>query len=407
MKSTCPRTRILTIFFLSILFLATVSFAQSELVLNKTGDHNVNDNITCFDYYNGSIYLALESNRYLPILSYPNLESSQRVSEDFNINCVNTMSDGRVLYITKRAVYQTLPTVGEIFEFNNIQEIRDYKGGFLVLTGYNKIYGIDKNGNMTLGLPFEYRIHNFTGIGTDGTYVYVSDNESRIFVLDSKFNIKKTINISCTCPIKNLYVYGKGGDVEILLTTEDGVDLIRDDTEYDAYEGDMDRCILINYGSVMCSKGTYLDFFSIANVSDKVEKYKNLSLSIENILENSTNCSYAVWAAEQLNRSKSINDIDEALKVIYNISLSNLQTEDCVKKAPPVAEQNITKNETVERNTTPGTKNGTGAVSTASQAQATALPLLAVLIIAVIIAAAAYFLLNRKKKNGGYSRFNK
>jgi hypothetical protein len=167
----------------------------------------------------------------------------------------------------------------------------------------------------------------------------------------------------------------------------------------------MDRCILVDYSKVICSKGKYLDFFNITNVSDKIGKYNNVSTSIEEILRNSTNCSYAVWVSEQLNRSRSINDVDEALKAVYNISVSGLLADDCVKKAPVVV-QNAT-NETVERNTTAGTKNKTGAVSTASQAQTADLPLLAILIIAVIIAAAAYFLLNRKKKNGGYSRFNK
>jgi hypothetical protein len=377
-------------------------------LLIKTGDHNVNDNITCFDYYNGTIYMALESNRYLPMLSYPDLESSQRVSEDFNINCVNAMSDGRVLYITKRAVYQTLPTVGEIFEFNNIQEIRDYKEGYVLLTGYSSIYGIDKQGNMNLGLPFEFRLHNFTGIGTDGTFVYASDNESQILVLDGKFSIRKTINISCSCPIRNLNVYGKGGDAEILLTAADGIHLIRDDAEYLLSENSMDRCILPDYDSVMCSKGTYLSFFNITNVSDKILKYRNVSSSIARILENSTNCSYAIWVQEQLSRSGSINDVDEALRVIYNISIPGLQSEDCVKKAP-AAEQNATKNETaVSPNATTGSKNGTGAAPAASQAQATDLPLLAILIIAVIIAAAAYFLLSKKKKDsGGYARFSK
>jgi hypothetical protein len=168
----------------------------------------------------------------------------------------------------------------------------------------------------------------------------------------------------------------------------------------------MDRCILSGYDNVMCSKGTYMDFFSIMDVSGKIEKYDNVSFSIEKILANSTNCSYAIWASEQLNRSRSINEIDEALKVIYNISVSDLLAEDCVKKAPPVIVQNET-NETVASNTTTGTKNGTGAVSTQSNIQATEMPLLAILVIAVIIAAAAYFIFSRKKKDSGYSRFNK
>jgi hypothetical protein len=216
------------------------------------------------------------------------------------------------------------------------------------------------------------------------------------------------MNISCTCPIRNLYVYGKGGDADILLTSEDGIYLIRDDTEYLLSDNIMDRCILVNHSSVMCSKGKYLNFFNITNVSGKIEKYNGISLPIEAVLANSTNCTYAAWVSEQLNRSISTNDIEEALRIVQNISVSELLSEDCVKKAIEAVPLQNTTDGTISLNTTTGGKNGTGNIVTQAQGQIAEFPLLAIIIIAILIAAVAYLLLKRKKpRESGYSRSSK
>jgi len=390
--------------------LSAISFAHSALAANRTGDYSTNDNITCFDYHNGTIYMALESDRYLPVLSYPNLEASRRVSQDFNINCVNAMSDGRVLYITKRAVYQTLPTVGEIFKFYDIQEIRDYKDGYIVLTGYNKLYGIDRHGNMTLGLPFEYRSQNFTGIGTDGDRVYASDADSRILVLDGSFKTLETINISCSCPIKNIYVYGSGGSLEILVTAEDGVYLIRDGKEYLLFREGMDRCLFANYTDMICSRGARLVFFNIVDVSDKLEEYGNEFSLVEVMLAKSENCTYAQWAIEQLEMSKSARDIDGALAIVRNISFDKFLEDDCLKKAPADAEPQPEPEggaETAGDGTATGSKNGANGLDTQAQAQIGEFPLLAVIVVAIVIAAAAYLILRLRGRAATRQRYGK
>ncbi len=394
MQSACRKTRIWTTFFLSVVIVFTLLHAQPEYVLNEVAAYNTNLSLSCFDWYNGTVYFSVNTSAmpYLYVLQFPSMQLSQKSVQSTDVNCVNSMSDGRILYSTPLAVYQTIPSLATPFDFFNIKEIKDYQGRYIVLTGYGSIRGTDQYGNMTKGTPFAYSSLSFNGIGTDGDRIYAPLSNKTIIVFNASFAEVNRIDLGDVA-INGISVYGRGNGTIIAAPTDSGVYLLMLDKKIKSSNTVFSRCVIGNATLIVCSNASTLHFMEIVNVSEKVKEYLSLSATLGTYIANATNDEYVVWAQQQLNRSKSLEDTDivTSLAILKNISITELQKR---AKVEPV--QNVTKNETSTANIT------------ASQPPATQTSLLMLGAIAIVLVVAflaiiviiAYYMLNRRHGSG-------
>jgi|GEM_PF-5763568 len=399
MQSACRKTQIWTTFFLSVLIAFTLLHAQSEYVLNEVASYNTEQygNLTCFDWYNGTVYYSVQSatlQPYIYALQFPSMQVSPRSVQSTNVNCVNSMSDGRVMYTTPPAVYQTIPSIDTPFDFYNIKEIKDYQGRYIMLTGYGGIRGTDQYGNMTKGLPFAYSSLTFTGISTDGDRIYASLGNSTILVFNASFSEVDRIDLGDVA-INGVSVYRKGNETIIASPTSAGVYLLMLGKHIKSSETVFNRCIIGNATLVVCSDNSTLRFMEIVNVSEKVREYLNLSATLEAYIANATKDEYTLWAQQQLNLSKSLEDKDivASIAIAKNISIAELQKR--AKKV--VVIQNVTKNETQTANTTPSQPSA----AQPSLFMVGAIAVVLVVAFLAIIGVVAYYMLSRHHGGSG------
>jgi hypothetical protein len=326
-----------------------LAHAQAEYAVDEAAQYRTDLNISCFDSYSDTVYFSASGNDvpYIYVLKYPSMQISERVAQSMLVNCVNAMSDGRILYSTPLAVYQTIPSLDTPFEFYNIKEIKDYRGGYIMLTGYGSIRGADPGENMTKGLSFAYAALNFTGIDTDGESIYGSINNGTIVIFNASFKETGRIELG-NLTANGISVYGSGDSMKMVVPTDRGLYLIVSGKQIKASTAQFSRCVIMNDTLVACSDNSTLHFLDIVNVSEKAREYVNLSATLEKYIANATEDEYVIWARAQLGIAESIKDDDivSALDLAKNISISELQKR-AIKPA-----QNVTRNETVSNITT-------------------------------------------------------
>lgn len=397
MQSACRKTQIWTTFFLSALIAFTLLHAQSEYVLNEVAAYNTSLNLSCFDWYNGTVYFSAQGSAmpYIYALQFPSMEISQRSVQSTDVNCVNSMSDGRIMYTTSLAVYQTIPNINTPFDFYNIKEIKDYQGQYIMLTGYGSIRGTDQNGNMTKGLPFAYSSLTFTGIGTDGDRIYASLGNSTILIFNASFSEVDRIDLGDVA-INGISVYRNGNGTIIASPTSAGVYLLMLGKKIKSSETVFNRCVIGNSTLMVCSDSSTLHFMEIVNVSEKVKEYLNLSATLEAYIANATKDEYTLWAQQQLNLSKSLEDKDivASLAIAKNISIAELQKR--AKKVEVI--QNATVNVTQTANATPSQPS---AAAQPSLLMVGAIAIVLVVAFLAIIGVIAYYMLNRHHGGSG------
>jgi hypothetical protein len=381
-----------------MLAVLALSHAQAEFVLNEVASYDTGLNVSCFDAYNNMVYFSVQGDSAMPYiysLQFPSMQMTERSVQSSYVNCVNTMSDGRVLYTTPPAVYQTIPSIDTPFDFYNIKEIKDYKGKYIMLTGYNGIRGTDENGNVTKGLSFTYASLSFTGLATDGESIYASLGNGTIIVFNDSFGETGRIEITnCTnCTLKGISAYGKGSSLVIAATTDKGVRLLMQGKQFISSGSEFNRCIISNSTLVVCSDNSTMHFMEIVNVSEKAREYANLSSVLRKYIANATRDDYVVWAEQQLDLADSMDntDIMASLSIAKNISIAELQ-----KKAIKPA-QNITANGTPSQNVTPSQPQAKGLDMLTIGAIAVAL----IVIFLVVIGIVAYYVLNSRHGEGG------
>jgi hypothetical protein len=342
-------TRTWTTFFLSLIMACALAHAQAEYAIDEAAQYETALNVSCFDAYQNTVYFSASGNGmpYIYVLQYPSMQISERATQSEYVNCVNAMSDGRIFYSTPLAVYQTIPSLDTPFEFWNIKEIKDYKGMYIMLTGYNGIRGTDQNGNMTRGLPFAYASLNFTGIDTDGESIYGALNNGTVIIFNETFGETGRIEFG-NLTANGISVYGKGDSMKMAMPTDAGLFLIVSGKQIRVSAAQFNRCVILNETLVACSDNSTFHFLDIVNVSEKAREYVNLSATLEKYIANATEDEYVIWARQQINLSESLkeDDIVSSLDIIRNISIPELQ-----KRATKPA-QNVTRNETVSNITT-------------------------------------------------------
>jgi hypothetical protein len=366
-------------------------------VLSEVAAYNTDQygNLTCFDLYNNTVYFSPQNatlHPYIYVLQFPSMQMSQRNVQSTEVNCLDSMSDGRIMYSTPLAVYQTIPSLDTPFDFYNIKEIKDYQGRYIMLTGYGGIRGTDQYGNMTKGLPFAYSSLSFTGIGTDGDRIYAPLGNSTILVFNSSFSEVDRIEL-CDAAINGISVYKEGNDTIIASPTSAGVYLLMLGKKFKSSETVFDRCVIGNSTLIVCSGNSTLHFMEIVNVSEKVKEYLSLSAVLKECIANATKDDYTLWAQQQLDFSASLEDKDimASLAIAKNISIPELQKR--AKKAGAI--QNATGNETQA-----------SAASPQPSAEQPSLLMLGAIAIALIvaflaiIAVIAHYMLNKHHEGG-------